>query len=170
MSPRQSFDTVSVTSVDWSPVTEVVRSRVITADPGDVWTTLSDFGAISRWAPAVDHSCLLGAEADDAGVGAVRRVQVGRMTLLERVVDCQPPRLLAYRIEGLPPVLRSVSNEWRLDPDPGGTRATITTQVEAGPRPPQKLVAAIVARRLGAASDGMLDGLAAHHRAGTTVP
>jgi hypothetical protein len=62
-------------------------------------------------------------------------------------------------------VVKSAVNEWRLrvDPsDPERTVVTLATQVDCGQRPPQRLVARIVGRRLAGASDVMLDGLAAH--------
>jgi hypothetical protein len=45
---------------------------------------------------------------------------------------------------------------------------TLATHVDCGPRPPQQLVARLVARRLAKASDAMLDGLAAHLAATNT--
>ena len=79
-----------------------------------MWDRLADFEAISAWADNVDHSCLLppGGEVSLVGVGATRRVQVGRRTLVERVVVWDEPQRLAYQIEGLPPVVTSLQNEW----------------------------------------------------------
>lgn len=102
------------------------------------------------------------------GVGATRRVQVGRRTLVERVVVWDEPQRLAYQIEGLPPVVTSLQNEWRLQSVAAGaggagahhTRVTLATTVECGPRPPQKLVARLIARRMAGDSDTMLSGLA----------
>lgn len=140
-------------------MTEVERTRRVAASPDAVWTVLADFGGIARWATNVDHSCLL--RADDPGPGLVRRVQTGRTTLLETVEAWDAGTRLAYRIEGLPPVVRSVRNEWRLDPSDGGTTVTLRTTVDAGPRPPQQLIARLVARRLAKESESMLAGLAA---------
>lgn len=135
------------------------RSATIAAPARAVWAVLADFGALARWAPGVDHTCLL--HAGPGGVGTVRRVQVGRTTLLESVSAWTPPERLAYDITGLPPALRHVGNEWQLQESGAGTEVTVTTTVDAGPRPPQRLVARLVARRLAAASDQMLAGLAA---------
>ena len=82
------------------------------------------------------------------------------------VVD--PGRRLGYRIEGLPPVLRTVRNDWSLTAAGAGTDVAVTTTVDAGPRPPQQLVARLVARRMARASDSMLAGLAAHLTTGGT--
>lgn len=129
--------------------------------PGDVvWRALADFGSISAWAPDVDHSSLMSDQT--AGVGTVRRIQTGRLTLVERVVHWDDGAALGYVIEGLPPAVRSVTNTWRLQPSTTGTDATLTTDVDVGPRPPQQLVARALARRLAGVSDRMLAGLRDH--------
>lgn len=143
-------------------MTTIERTTTIDATPDAIWAVLADFGAISRWAPNVDHSWAL----DEPGDGATRRIQAGRLTVIEHVITWQPPSTLAYTIEGLPPVVRRVVNQWTLSPARDGaptptTTVTLTTTVDAGPRPPQRLIARIVAKRLGAASDQMLAGLAA---------
>lgn len=140
------------------PVTEVVRTAEIPAPVGEVWAVLADFAAIRRWAPDVEHSCAL--SVDGAGVGAVRRVQAGRTTLVERVVEWDEPSLLSYSIDGLPPVIRRVTNTWSLAPAGGATSVHLTGRIEVGPRPPHRIAARVVARRLGQAADGMLAGLA----------
>ena len=137
----------------------VERSTTIEAAPGDVWAVLADFDAISSWAPNADHSCLLTEQT--SGVGTVRRVQAGRITLIETVQTWEPGSILSYVITGLPPVIRSVVNTWRLAPQGAGTLVTLSTDVDAGPRPPQQLIARVVGRKLAAASDVMLAGLSA---------
>lgn len=136
---------------------EVRRTRTVAAPPDAVWRVLARFGDLARWAPDVDHACLL--RDGDLAVGLVRRVQVGRTTLLETVDALDPGRLLGYRITGLPPVLRSVRNDWLLEPSASGTDVSLTTTVDAGPRPPQQLVARLVGTRMAKASDSMLAGL-----------
>ncbi len=143
---------------------EALRTLEMPAPVGEVWAALDDFGAISAWAPDVDHSCLLTDPPDGTEVGVVRRVQLGRMTLLERIVDRDPPSLLAYRLEGLPPLVRSALTRWELEPVGSRTRTTLTFTIDAGSRPPQRAVAAVLARRMGRAADGMLAGLADHLR------
>ena len=138
----------------------VVRTRAIPAPPDAAWDTLADFAAISAWAPNVDHSCLLREQTD--GIGTVRRIQTGRATVVETVEVWEPGRTLGYRITGLPPVIRKVTNTWVLSPAAAGTTVTLTTEIDAGPRPPQKVVARVVDRVMGKASDQMLDGLATH--------
>ena len=139
---------------------EVVETMKIEGSPDQVWAALGAFGGISRWAPNVDHSCLTTNQTE--GVGCVRRVQVGRNALLERVVDWQEGERLSYAIDGLPPVVRSAVNTWALESDGDSTTVTLTTEVDAGPRPPQQLVARVLGKVMAKASREMLAGLKAH--------
>ena len=147
---------------------ELTHTRRIHAPHAAVWAALADFGSISAWAPTVDHSSIQRADGDDGAgdpdhLGLTRRIQAGRRTVLERIVLWETGTALAYEIEGLPKVVRSARNEWRLAPDgPDATTASLTTTVDCGPRPPQHLVARIVAGRIAALSDAMLAGLAQH--------
>ena len=126
-----------------------------------VWAVLSDFAAIARWGPNVEHSSMASAQAD--GVGAVRRVQVGRNALLERIVTWEPGRQLGYELEGLPPVVRKVTNTWTVTPDGSGSLVRLTTDIEAaGPRPPQRAAARVFGKVLARTSRPLVSGLAAH--------
>ncbi len=139
---------------------EIAETTTIARSPDHVWAALADFGGIGRWAGNVDHSCLTTERSE--GVGATRRVQVGRNVLLERVVEWEPGDRLAYRIEGLPPVVRSVSNTWRLEGQGAATIVTLTSAVDTGPRPPQQLIARVIGKGLARASRQMLTGLKTH--------
>ncbi len=141
-------------------MTEVERRRTVAASPDVVWTLLADYGGIVAWAPNVDHSCLLSEQ--ESGVGAERRIQSGRTTLVETVRSWEPNQELSYEITGLPKVVRSVVSAWRIAPHDDGTVVTLTSAIDAGPRPPQRLIAKIVGRKLGEAADEMLAGLATH--------
>ena len=83
---------------------KVVESLRIDRPPAKVWEVLADFGALDQWAGRVDHSSLVTTQR--SGLGAVRRVQVGRITLLERIVEWEPRVRIGYDIEGLPIVRR----------------------------------------------------------------
>ena len=150
----------------------VERTGFVAAPPGDVWAALADFALISTWAANVDHSCLL--TELDSGVGTTRRIQAGRTTLVETVTTWTPPTdttigVLTYSIAGLPPVVRSVSNSWELTARSGGTAISLTSTVDAGPRPPHQLIARIVGRKLAAASDEMIGGLTRHITASSRI-
>jgi hypothetical protein len=118
---------------------------------------LADFASISTWASNVDHASLMSEQTD--GVGMVRRIQAGRTTVVETVEQWEPGSTLKYSISGLPPIIRSVTNTWSLTPTGDATAITLTTEVDAGPRPPQRGIAKLVGRKLGRASAAMLAGL-----------
>jgi hypothetical protein len=142
-------------------VADIQRTRVIAARGQEVWDVLADFGAISSWADNVDHSCILSSGVDAAPIGTTRRVQVKRDTLVERIIEFDPPYVLAYDIEGLPRLLRRVTNRWTLAASAGDSSVvTLTSTVEIGPRPPQKLAEHVVCRVVARQSDSMLAGLA----------
>ena len=135
---------------------EVTRSLTIAAPREAVWAVLADFDRIVDWAHDVDHSCLLTDQA--SGVGAVRRVQQGANTVTETVVDWDEPVRLAYRIDGLPPLFRRVTNRWDLADDGDGTRASLTVEV-VPVRLPSTVVARLAARMVGRVNARMLSDL-----------
>lgn len=145
---------------------EAQRQRQIVAPADDVWGVLAEFDRIADWAPNVDHSCAL--TEVEQGVGAARRVQVGRPALVETVTVWEPNVRLAYRLDGLPERIGTVINEWLLEPSAGGTMVTVTSRVEPGPRPPQQLIGRLVARKVAGESEAMLDGLAARLESSTS--
>jgi len=140
-------------------VAEIARSRTVAAEPKEVWDVLADFGSISSWADNVDHSCILNNRIKH--VGTTRRVQIGRNALVERITEFDPTWALAYDVKGLPKRLRRFTNRWTLRAAQGGTTVvTLTTTVEIGPGPMQKLVERAVCRVQVRQSDVLLAGLA----------
>ena len=141
-------------------MTNIERTRSVPAAPDVVWRVLADFGTLARWAPNVDHSCLLTEQHEE--VDTVRRVQVGRTTLVETVVAWTPSELLSYEIAGLPPMLGRVMNTWTLTPESDGTKVTLTTDIADGARLLKRIAAKVAGRKFGSSSDEMLGGLTAH--------
>jgi uncharacterized protein YndB with AHSA1/START domain len=141
------------------------KKRKIAAPVAKVWAVLADFPAIATWAPQVDHSTAT-TEAH-GGIGAVRRVQVGRIALLETVVDWRPSSLLSYTVEGLPPIAGSIVTTWQLADIDGSTKTTVTTTVASRPNPVSRIVGRALSRQLGRAAKQMLGGLAARVEAAT---
>ncbi len=140
---------------------DIQCSRTVAARPQEVWDLLADFGSISAWAGNVDHSCILSAGPGGGPVGTARRVQVKRDALVERIVEFDPPRALAYEIDGLPRRLRRVTNRWTVEPAGSDSAAvTLTSTVEIGLRAPQRLAERALCRFLAHQSDVMLAGLA----------
>ena len=114
------------------------RHRTVDAPLDAVAATLADFDALDRWSGAVDHTSALSDPPD--GPHAVRRVQVGRRTVVERVVEWDLPSTLAYRLDGLPKPLGEVVNRWTLTAAGERTEVTLTSTVDAGPKPVGRLV------------------------------
>ena len=139
----------------------IQRTRVIAAGPADIWEVLADFGSISSWAGNVDHSCILVAGPDGGPLGTARRVQINHDALVERIIEFDPPRALAYEIEGLPRRLRRVINRWTAEPSGlDSTVVTLTSTVDIGSHGPQRLAERMLCRFLARQSDTMLAGLA----------
>jgi hypothetical protein len=141
-------------------VAVIHRTRTIVAPVQKIWDVLADFGSISSWADNADHSCILFRGADGGPVGTARRVQVKREALVEQITEFDPPRALAYDIEGLPGFLRRVTNRWTLAPKADSSIVTLTSTVEIGALPPQKLAERVLCRFLARQSESMLAGLA----------
>jgi hypothetical protein len=140
-------------------VADIDRSRTIAVDPKEVWDVIADFGSISSWADNIDHSCILNHGSEP--VGTTRRVQIGRNALVERITEFDTARALAYDVEGLPKRLRRFNNRWSLQPTHDGkTVVTLTSTVEIGSGPLQKLAERVVCRVQVRQSDVMLAGLA----------
>ncbi|MGE2724374.1 SRPBCC family protein [Mycolicibacterium pulveris] len=134
------------------------RTRTIAAPIKEIWEVLADFGAISSWVDNVDHSCILVSGPEP--VGTTRRLQVGRETLVERIVEFDPPHTLAYDIGGLPKRLGALTNRWTLQPAGSSTTVTLTSAAEIGSRVDQQLAERVLCRMLARQSDSMLAGLA----------
>ncbi|CAN5621765.1 SRPBCC family protein [soil metagenome] len=148
----------------------ISRARTFAADPQKIWDVLADFGAISTWAARVDHSCLLGPAPDEGSIGVARRLQVGRNTLIERIVEFEAPHRLAYDIEGLPRAAGRLRNHWELRAmAPGLTAVTLTSTVDIGSSPPARLAERVVCRVAAKQSDELLTGLAASVEDGRSV-
>jgi hypothetical protein len=139
-------------------VADIHRSRTIAARAQEIWDVLADFGSISAWAPNADHSCILFSGPGGGPIGTARRVQIRRDALVERITEFDPPRSLAYDIEGLPRFLRRVTNRWTLAAGAGSTAVTLTSTVDIGSRftLAERAVCLLLARQ----SDSMLTGLA----------
>lgn len=139
-------------------MTAIDRSRTIAADPQAVWDVLADFGSISAWADNIDHSCIL--NHSDKPLGETRRVQIGRNALVETITVFDPLHALAYDVDGLPKRIRRFTNRWSLRPSGAGTVVTLTSTVEIGSGPLQKLAERVLCRVQTRQSDIMLAGLA----------
>jgi uncharacterized protein YndB with AHSA1/START domain len=146
----------------------VRHTATAAARPHEVWAALAAFDRISTWSTGVDHSSSLSATIE--GPGAVRRVQLGRSTLVETITTWEPERELAYEIGGLPPLVRTVVNRWRLEPSAGGTTVTLAVEVDPGPAPRGRVAARVLGLAVRRPTRRLLDDLVAHVAASRAVP
>jgi carbon monoxide dehydrogenase subunit G len=140
-------------------VSSIERSTSVAGTPDEAWAVLADFGSLAMWVPMIQHSCLLSEQTE--GIGTVRRVQIARQTLVERVSTWRPGDELSYTIEGLPPMVGTARNTWHITPTDAGCDVTLTTEIDAGRNPVKRFIARKVLERMSTASEFMLAGLAA---------
>lgn len=95
-----------------------------TASPEAVWRLLADVTTWADWAGF--HEAAYEREGDPPphGVGAVRRLRVGRLRSRETVLAFEPPTHLAYDYEGSLPVRDYRADVTLSERDGGGTRIT----------------------------------------------
>jgi hypothetical protein len=134
-----------------------MSTTVVYAPLAAVWDTLACFEDISLWGRGVSQSSLLTEVAN--GLGATRRVQVGRNALRETITVWEPLRSLGYTIVGLPPVVRQASNTWTLANEGSSTRVTLTAEVTTKGGP---IIGHLVAGKVGKANKQLLAGLKDH--------
>lgn len=98
--------------------------------PERVFAVLADGSRWQDWAgPLVPRSAWQ-VEADPPGsVGSVRRLGVGPLVSLERIVEFEPPRLVRYVVDSPAPT-RSYVATVVLAPERSGTRITWSAELE----------------------------------------
>jgi uncharacterized protein YndB with AHSA1/START domain len=83
-------------------MSEIVRTVRISRPRDAVFAMLADHEGMSRW-PGVKRALLVKEGSPRNGVGAIRRITAGGLTLDEEIVEFDPPGRLAYTIiKGLP--------------------------------------------------------------------
>jgi len=132
------------------------NSIIVSASKEEIWSILSDFDQIFNWAENVDHSCFYSEQ--EIGVGTTRRIQQGPNVVLETITYWEEPVLLAYRIEGLPPVFKKVTNSWKLFDEGAKTRVELTVHI-VPIRPPAEIAAQILGKIFSRLNKKMLTGL-----------
>lgn len=138
---------------------QVISTGRSAASPAQVWAVLGDYFRLATWASQIDHSSAM--TSTPAGPGASRRVQVGSAVLLEEVTEWEPGAVMAYEATGLPPVVSRFENRWTLTPDGEGTAIELVGTIEPGPRPPMKVAAKAIARRVAKTNQSLVADLVA---------
>jgi uncharacterized protein YndB with AHSA1/START domain len=91
------------------------------AAPDAVWALVADVESYCRWGPWSTTCYESKGDVSASGVGAVRRLKLGRTTVVERVEEADPPRRLVYRVvKGIP--VRNYRAEVTVTPTAEGAR------------------------------------------------
>lgn len=128
------------------------------ASPAAVWRILGEqFFDLAEWSSAIGHSSAM--TTTPPGVGASRRVSAGGRILIENVIDWVPESGLAYELVGLPPIISRVENRWSLTADGEGTSVVLACAVEPGPKPPMRVAAKALIRRVAKTNESLVADL-----------
>lgn len=111
-------------------------SRTTPTSIDDVWSVLSAFGDVADWATPLKASRIV--EGEEGTPGAIRRCDLARpfmgtTHLHERLLVHEPPRRLAYEVQGGMGPFRAIRNEWTLTPNLDGT-TRVSIHLTATPR------------------------------------
>lgn len=99
-------------------------NTMIQAPLQTVWNTLADIGNIAQWNEGVQHSHLVGDQAE--GVGASRTCDLGGGNYLdEDVVIWEPPYKLTMRITQTNLPFQQADIQFTLTPHDHGTQVTV---------------------------------------------
>ena len=91
------------------------------AAPDAIWALVADVESYCRWGPWSTAGYGSKGDGTGGGVGAIRRLRLGRTTTLERVEEVDPPRRLVYRVvKGIP--VRNYRAEVSITPTAEGAR------------------------------------------------
>jgi uncharacterized protein YndB with AHSA1/START domain len=92
-----------------------------TAAPAAIWALLADAESYCRWGPWATSGYENKGDGATGGVGAIRRLRLGRTTVIERVEEVDPPQRLVYSVvKGMP--VRNYRSEVTITPTDEGAR------------------------------------------------
>jgi uncharacterized membrane protein len=147
----------------------VTHSVRIEAPRAQVWSVLSDIGAISDWSPAVSHSVTTSGEP--GGVGASRHCDLpGPLGATEETVtEWVEGERLSLDVAGAR-MLRSSNATFALEEAGAATDVTMTVNYEMAGGPLGPVMAAVMGNRmLGNTMQQTLDGLKQHVESAVTA-
>lgn len=91
------------------------------AAPSAVWALVADVESYCRWGPWSAACYDSNGDGGARGVGAIRRLKLGRTTVVERVDEVDPQRRLVYRVvKGMP--VRNYRAEVTITPTAEGAK------------------------------------------------
>ncbi|HZP28706.1 MAG TPA: SRPBCC family protein [Acidimicrobiia bacterium] len=121
-----------------------------------LWEVLEDYRTWSSWGPWQTSDVERPGDDLPAGVGAIRRLTIGRRVLREETTRFEPTREMRYRVlEGIP--VRDYEGVVTLEPTDVGTRVTWSSTFRGQPT----ILGPVVRRSLQAQFPGIVGAFAA---------
>ena len=121
---------LQVPDPDWltrAPV-RIARELHLEASPAAVFAVLCDHASWPSWFKGMRRTRVDGAAA---GAGALRTVWVGATRVQERFLVWEPDARLSFAVVASNvPGLRAMLEDWRLEPETGGSKLSITIGTE----------------------------------------
>ena len=151
-------------------MSSLTRSVVIDAARDQVWEVLADFGTVSRWAPTITDSAIVGDASH--GVGAVRTCTHVKMgTLEETIVSWTEGEAYSYDVTaGLPFPMKALRNHWSLGERGANTEVTLHQEFSTKLGPLGSLMELMMRKRMMRKEMGLaLAGLKFHIETGSVA-
>ena len=121
-----------------------------------LWQTLEDYETWSSWGPWTASEIERPGDTTPPGVGAIRRLTIGRRVLRERTSLFEPMHEMRYQVlEGIP--VRDYEGVVRLRPDGSTTHITWSSSFRGKP----SILGPLVRRSLQSQFPGIVRGFAA---------
>ncbi len=106
---------------------QVLERANIEAPVEAVWRILSELDGLERYVQAIKSSKY--ASAQKEGVGTTRVCEIeGFGKIAEKIVEWEDGKWFRYEVEGMPAIVRSLSNRWEVLED--GDRSIVVSTVE----------------------------------------
>ena len=128
---------------------EIHMRQRFAAPPENVFTAITDHVGMQKWMPG--SKITLDREGTPApnGLGAIRRIRAGGLTILEEVVRFDPPREMQYKVLKAGPIIEHLGTI-RVEPSgDGGSLVDYTIRFTTPMWMGGELLAKLIARILG---------------------
>jgi uncharacterized protein YndB with AHSA1/START domain len=112
-------------------VTEITLVQDFAVPAERVYEALADQDRMGDWMRA---QISVPTRGKDGLVGTVRRIHLGPASFDERIVECEPPRFIAYQIVTRVPLLRHHRGEMRIESN-GEGQARLTWRIVLDMKP-----------------------------------
>jgi uncharacterized protein YndB with AHSA1/START domain len=139
---------------------EIHMKKRFAAPPEKVFAAITDHVGMQKWMPG--SKITLDREGVPApnGLGAVRRIRAGGLTILEEVVHFDPPREMRYKVLKAGPIIAHLGTIRVLPAEDGGSLIDYTIRFTTPKWMGGELLAKLIGRILGGQLTAGLDRLA----------